>query len=480
MLYHNVRVAAHSMRFVDAIAIASGSLLAWWVGAREGWWSYALLEPMLWFAGTASLLFVPLGARHHAYHARRTEEAALEFLVIIEVAVYALGLACLATQLATSGLPGPVYLAACATALAAVLLLHALLRLVIRRIRRHGGDSRVWLVVGSNARAVDICKEVRANRHFGIHIDGVVDLFDGSEQGAAERERYIAQRLPGMQLRLLDGVEALRPILTNSIIDEVVVTLPLRSRYEDIERIMALASSAGISVKLRTESFDTDGLLTEVSRIGSIQMVTHYSGPSSYNGLVTKRLIDVIFSGFGLLLLSPLFVALAVAVRMSSSGPVFFRQLRMGLHGRQFSMIKFRSMVRDAPELREQMAAQNERDGVAFKVRMDVRITPLGRFLRKYHLDELPQLWNVLVGEMSIVGPRPLPVGEAQGTEWWQRRRVSMPPGLTCLWQLADDPKMPFQEWMQLDMKYIDNWSVWLDLKLMFRTVGTVMRGSGW
>jgi exopolysaccharide biosynthesis polyprenyl glycosylphosphotransferase len=480
VLYHNVRVAAHAMRFVDGMAFIAGSSAGWWVGVSAQAWSASTGPAMAWFAVAGSTLLMLLGARHHAYHARRTEEVLLEMLVLLEVTVYALGLACLITELASQGLPSGAYAAAACGAFAAIAVRHAVARLLIRVIRRRGGDNRVWLVVGSNERAIEVCREVRANRHYGIQLDSIVDLTDGSEGSPSDRARAVAQALPGLELQLLDDVEALRSLLSDRIIDEVVVTLPLRSRYNDIERILQIASVAGISVKLHSESFRVDGLATEVSRVGNVPLVTHYSGPSSYGGLLLKRGIDVAMSGIGLALLSPLFLVLAVAVRLDSPGPVFFRQLRMGLHGRQFRMIKFRSMVRDAPQLRDHMAAQNERDGVAFKVQNDMRITRVGRLLRKYHLDELPQLWNVLLGEMSIVGPRPLPVSEAKGTEWWQRRRHSMPPGLTCLWQLADDPKMPFMQWMELDMKYIDNWSVWLDIKVMFRTVGTVMRGSGW
>jgi len=143
-------------------------------------------------------------------------------------------------------------------------------------------------------------------------------------------------------------------------------------------------------------------------------------------------------------------------------------------------MLKFRSMYEDADSHQQHMRDMNGRDGTAFKIKNDPRITPVGRFLRKYHLDELPQLWNVLAGDMSLVGPRPLPIAEADGDAWWQRRRLSMPPGITCLWQLRDDPEIPFQDWMRMDMAYIDAWSVWLDVKILFKTVTTVARGGGW
>ena len=209
-------------------------------------------------------------------------------------------------------------------------------------------------------------------------------------------------------------------------------------------------------------------------------MVTHFRGPSNYSHLLVKRLIDIAGAAIGLLLLLPLFGLIAAAVKISSPGPVVFRRTRVGLHGRYFEMLKFRLMVRDASLLRKDIENLNERDEITFKIRNDSRITPVGRTLRKYHMDELPQLWNVLVGDMSLVGPRPLPIDEAHGNEWWQRRRLTMPPGLTCFWQLCDDQNMPFREWMRLDMAYIDKWSLWLDLKLIVRTFGTFLRGTGW
>jgi lipopolysaccharide/colanic/teichoic acid biosynthesis glycosyltransferase len=195
---------------------------------------------------------------------------------------------------------------------------------------------------------------------------------------------------------------------------------------------------------------------------------------------VTKRAIDVIGAAVGLVLLSPVFLITAIAVKLSSPGPVFFIQKRVGLHGRIFRMIKFRSMVKDADRRQSDLVSLKETEGIAFKIKADPRITRVGQVLRRFHLDELPQFWSVLVGDMSLVGPRPLPPEEANRKEWWQRRRLSVPPGLTCSWQVAGDHHLPFSRWMQLDLDYIDGWSVWLDLKIIASTFGTVARGKGW
>ena len=196
--------------------------------------------------------------------------------------------------------------------------------------------------------------------------------------------------------------------------------------------------------------------------------------------LAVKRVIDVVGAFVGLILLSPLFFVVALAIKLTSRGPVFFVQTRIGLHGRQFRMIKFRSMTADAPHRRTELEEFNETDGPAFKIKDDPRIMPLGRLLRRFHVDEFPQLLNVLIGDMSLVGPRPLPPKEAHGNEWWQRRRLSMPPGLTCFWQVLGDPRLPHRQWMQLDLAYIDRWSLWLDLRLIASTFATMIQGKGW
>ncbi len=480
LLYHNVQVMAHSLRFIDAaVAAFASTLLVWYglVGGADagGEYRYALTL----FALSFFLAFLVVAERMRIYFARRTEELANELFVVSEVGLYACCIAGVVAEIWGGGLPRYSYLQALGAAVIAVPTMRLAMRFTIRRLRRRGGDCRVWLIVGHNNRSGDLAQTIFANPHFGIRVEEIVDIDDGSERESPERREFMANPPAGVALRVLDDVEQIRAILATRVIDEVVVTLPVRSCYDTISRILDICCAAGTSVRLRPQSFETAGYATEVTFVGKIPMVTHYSGPSSYRHLLLKRVIDVIGAGVGLVLMAPFLAIVAVAVKLDSRGPIFFRQTRVGLHGRLFEMIKFRSMVKDALAQRDKLAGVNERDGTAFKIRNDSRITQFGKWLRKYHVDEFPQLWNVLVGDMSLVGPRPLPVKEAHGNEWWQRRRLTMPPGLTCLWQI-EDRNMPFREWMELDIAYIDRWSVWLDLKVIARTFATVMRGNGW
>lgn len=479
MLYHNVQVMAHSLRFVDAAAAVAGSTALVWFGLEGGAVDRETYRAALGiFAVTFFVAFLVIAERMHVYFARRTEDLAHELFAICEVALYACCVAAATAEIWGAGLPRYSYLQALAAALVVLPTLRLAMRFAIRRARRRGDDYRVWLIVGHNDRAADLAREVIANPHYGIRIAEIVDLDDGKP--SPERVKFEAAPPPGVSLRTVSNVEQIREIVATRVIDEVVVTLPLRSHYDTVGRILEVCCIAGISVRIRPEAFETLGYDTEVSHIGKIAMLTHYNGPSNYWQLLVKRLIDIFGAGMGLVMLMPMLLAVAALIKLGSPGPIFFRQERVGLHGRTFKLVKFRSMVKDALQKREQLTASNERDGKAFKIHNDARITPLGRWLRKYRIDELPQLWNVLVGDMSLVGPRPFPVTEATGFEWWHRRRHSMPPGLTCFWQVEDDPKMPLNKWMELDMAYIDRWSVWLDLKLIVRTVATVARGRGW
>jgi exopolysaccharide biosynthesis polyprenyl glycosylphosphotransferase len=214
--------------------------------------------------------------------------------------------------------------------------------------------------------------------------------------------------------------------------------------------------------------------LEENSRVYAV------AGPSEAIPAMIKRTLDVICSTVLIIFLTPLFIVVGALVRFTSPGPIFFRQTRVGLNKRQFNIYKFRTMLANAEQLQSQLLAMNEMSGPVFKIRDDPRVTPLGRFLRKTSIDELPQLFNVLMGDMSLVGPRAMSLRDYQLFDQdWQRRRFSVKPGITCLWQIRGRNSIPFEEWMELDMQYIDKWSLWLDFKILAQTVPVVLRGTG-
>jgi exopolysaccharide biosynthesis polyprenyl glycosylphosphotransferase len=209
-------------------------------------------------------------------------------------------------------------------------------------------------------------------------------------------------------------------------------------------------------------------------------MVSHYNGSMEGPSALFKRTLDISLSVFMIIFFFPLFIVAAAAIKITSPGPFLFIQERLGLNKRRFPLYKFRTMVQDAEKNLCELEDRNEMSGPVFKIRNDPRITPVGVILRKMSIDEMPQLINVLKGDMSLVGPRPLPVRDYDGFDQdWHRRRFSVRPGLTCLWQVNGRNDIPFEKWMELDMKYIDEWSMWLDLKILIKTIPAVLRGSG-
>ncbi|MFA6546865.1 MAG: sugar transferase [Limisphaerales bacterium] len=260
------------------------------------------------------------------------------------------------------------------------------------------------------------------------------------------------------------------------------VILSARHTYfEQVEKVIELCELEGVEVWLLADFFKTRISQTSVDDFLGRPTVVFRSAPeASWQG-VAKQLLDFAGALVLLTLVSPLLLLAALAVKLTSSGPVLFRQQRSGLNGRPFTMLKFRTMVTDAEQLKAELASFNEMDGPVFKVTNDPRTTRLGRFLRKWSIDELPQLWNVLRFEMSLVGPRPLPVDEiSRINDPAHRRRLSVKPGLTCLWQISGRNEVSsFKEWVRLDLEYIDNWSLWLDLKILLKTIPVVLTGAG-
>ena len=270
----------------------------------------------------------------------------------------------------------------------------------------------------------------------------------------------------------------LRRVLHENAVDLVLVSCG-RNVLVDIDSLLEACDEVGVPMQCHVRVDHRGSHSIRVVDEAGVPAITFETRRRSADALMLKRLLDLVVSATGLLVLSPLLLAIALGIWVSMGRPILFRQDRTGYNGRTFSMYKFRTMERNADQRKEELHAQNEMGGPAFKMRTDPRITPFGRLLRRASLDELPQLINVLVGRMSLVGPRPLPIGEQRKISGPQRRRLSMRPGITGLWQVSGRSNLSFDEWMKLDLEYVDNWSLGLDLRLLLRTIPAVLTGRG-
>ncbi len=310
-------------------------------------------------------------------------------------------------------------------------------------------------------------------------------LLVGSVERNTEFEKLLTEH-PEWDMTVIDKLEAtpdsLRklPALLHRQPIACVILNVARTYFDDVETAILACEIEGVETWLVADFVHTAIAHASIADFHGKPILVFRTTPAISWQLVTKRLLDIVGSALGLLIIGPLVMLPTVLViRLTSPGPVLFRQRRSGLHGRLFTMYKFRSMVDNAEMLRVELEAFNEMSAPVFKMSKDPRITPVGRFLRKTSIDEFPQLWNVFKGEMSLVGPRPPIPTEVEKYDTWQRRRLSMRPGLTCLWQVNGRNKLSFDQWMKLDLQYIDTWSFWLDLKILARTIPVVLSGFG-
>ena len=356
------------------------------------------------------------------------------------------------------------------TVLATLLLL--LNRIAVLSIayyfRRKGYNYRNLLVVGTGRRAQFFIKLVSRHKEWGYRVVGLLDR-DPSMKGR-EIQGY----------RVLGTLDDLAGLLQDHerVVDEVIFVVP-RSWIEEIEKCILACEVLGIPATLSTDFFNL-GIASGVPmEMAGRTFLTFEAARLKAGGLFIKRLMDIVISGAALLVLSPVFASVAVAVKLSSPGPVYFRQVRCCRNGRRFTLYKFRSMVSGAEYRIEELRSLNEMGGPVFKMDRDPRLTRIGRYLRRTSLDEIPQFWNVLKGDMSLVGPRPPLPQEVEKYEVWQRRRLSMKPGITCIWQVSGRNQIEFDQWMRMDLRYIDRWSLWLDLKILALTVRAVLTQHG-
>jgi exopolysaccharide biosynthesis polyprenyl glycosylphosphotransferase len=331
-------------------------------------------------------------------------------------------------------------------------------------LRRRGHTARFMVIAGTGQLAQDFADELERHAGLGIHVVGHL-----SAPGEPP---------PVVTRPILGVVDDIEEILHSQVVDELGVCLPeSASRY--LEPISGLAAGEGKTVRVAVDPVDEmlPGAVEEVFDRFLVRSIVN-DGHREIS-FVFKRLIDIAGAAVGLLILSPLFLTTALAMRLADNGAVIFGQTRIGLHGRPFTMYKFRSMVPDAEERMHEVRHLNERNGAAFKATNDPRITRIGRWLRRTSIDELPQLWNVLTGSMSLVGPRPPLPDEVAEYDIWHRRRLSMKPGITGLWQVEARHDPDFDRWVEQDLVYIDDWSIWLDLKILARTLPAMLAHGG-
>ena len=321
------------------------------------------------------------------------------------------------------------------------------------------------IIVGSGPRALSLCKNLQGEAG-GTHLLGFVDS--------------IGRTLPShVHEPLLGSIGDLEHVLMRHAVDDVLIALPIKSCYAEIQDVIGVCERVGVRAKYLGDVFHHVRAVPRYDGGGTLALVSLLAAPDDYR-IAVKRAIDVVGAVVGLVLLSPVILAAAIAVRLTSPGPVIFTQHRYGYNRRLFPMHKFRTMVAHAEALQSALEEHNEARGPIFKIWDDPRITRVGRFLRRTSIDELPQLWNVLRGDMSLVGPRPMATRDVHlFTEGALMRRFSVSPGLTGLWQVSGRSNLNFEQWIALDLQYIDEWSLALDCRILLQTLPAVVRGTG-
>ncbi|MDZ4347531.1 MAG: sugar transferase [Candidatus Binatia bacterium] len=356
-----------------------------------------------------------------------------------------------------------------AVVLPATVIMRSGLRFVLGGVRQKGRNLRNALIVGCGPRGARIGRELRSRPDLGYLILGYVDDIAAPECSVHSGKE-----------KLLGTLSEFEEILKTQEVDEVFIGLTVKSYYETIAKIIMLCEQLGVTVRMPAEMFELHLAKSAIDYLDDAAFLTLRPVQENALCLVIKRAIDVVGSAITLVVLTPVFALIAIAVKLDSRGPVFFVQKRVGLNRRKFRALKFRTMATDAEERIKDLEDKNEVRGAAFKMRNDPRVTRVGRILRKLSLDEVPQFFNVLRGDMSLVGPRPLPTRDVERfDEQWQKRRFSVKPGLTCLWQVNGRHNISFEHWMELDLQYIDNWSLKLDFEILMKTIPAVLRGSG-
>ncbi len=341
-----------------------------------------------------------------------------------------------------------------------------LISALLDKIHKHGFNQINLLIVGTGRRAQDFIRVVKEHSNWGLRIVGLIDDEHGMYGKQVEGHRVLG--------RLQD----IPFILHRKVIDRVIFVVP-RLWLHRLDDVILACEREGIATSISMDLYDLRIARMRQTNFNGFPLLEFETFHAKEWQLFLKRTVDIILSILLLIIFSPIFLITIIAIKLNSKGPIFFSQVRCGVNGRKFTLYKFRSMIVGAEMKKKLLEKLNEMDGPVFKIKQDPRITRVGRIIRKLSIDELPQLFNVLKGDMSIVGPRPpLPV-EVDMYQLWQRRRLSLKPGITCIWQVSGRNNVNFDRWMEMDLEYIDNWSLWMDFKILFKTFFVVLLGYG-
>lgn len=352
------------------------------------------------------------------------------------------------------------------TTVLAMIIGKKFLQSILAFAHKRGYNQINLLIVGTGRRAREFIKAIKDNSSWGLNIVGLID----DEHG------MFGKKIEGF--RVLGRLQDIPFIIRWKVIDRVIFVVP-RLWLNRMDEVILACEREGIATSISMDLYDLRIAKIRQTDFNGFPLLEFETFSAKEWQLFLKRTFDIVVAICALILSSPIFLLTALIIKLTSPGPIFFKQVRSGLNGRKFILYKFRSMHVNAEMKKRELEKANEMDGPVFKIKRDPRITKFGRFIRKFSIDELPQLFNVIKGDMSIVGPRPpLPV-EVEMYQLWQRRRLSLKPGLTCIWQVSGRNKISFNKWMEMDLQYIDEWSLWLDFKIFIKTFFVVLFGYG-
>lgn len=337
---------------------------------------------------------------------------------------------------------------------------------IFKKIRGKGYNTRNVLIVADDESYLHFIDRMLFIRDWGYRVWAIMS------DGKRIKNKYDSH------VRVLHEHFQLNEIIDANVVDEVIYCKG-KFNNDEVRALIYACSEVGVTFRVYSELLSVVSMRSHLTYFKELPFLTFANNTKNYFALKVKEILDFVFSFCIVILISPVLLGIAIAIKIEDGGSIFFKQERVGLNGRLFKCLKFRTMVENAEALRVKLENMNEQSGPVFKIKNDPRVTRVGRFLRKTSLDELPQFFNVLKGEMSIVGPRPPIPSEVKQYQRWQRRRLSMKPGITCIWQVSGRNNIPFEEWMKLDMIYIDTWSLKLDLMLFLSTIKVVLTGDG-